>query len=105
VPQEAARAKALKEWVDALATASKAKESSLEQPFNQKVLGYELYPGSTASAWPKAPSSVTGISGEPAMLLGSFVPDEPPSARLSKDLHPPVRRWQGAGERPCARGR
>ncbi len=82
VPQEAVRAKALKEWVDALATAGEAKESSLEQLFNQKVLGqvlgYELYPGSAASAWPKAPSGVTGISGEPDVLLGSFVPGDQP---------------------------
>jgi hypothetical protein len=69
IPQEAVRVKALREWVDALAAAgkvrTKAKETSLEQLFNQKVLGealgYSLYPGSAASAWPKAPTSVTGM--------------------------------------------
>ncbi len=84
IPQEAARAEALREWVDALGGAgkvnSRAKETSLEQLFNQKVLGetldYSLYPGAQASAWPKAPTAVTGIAGEPDVLLGSFVPGE-----------------------------
>ena len=82
VPQEAARARALNEWVQALAASSRAKETSLEQLFNQKVLGevlgYDLYPGAQGSAWPKAPSSETGIGGEPDVLLGSFAPGEPP---------------------------
>lgn len=79
VPQEAVRVKALPEWVDALAAtgkvSSKAKETTLEQLFNQKVLGevlgYSLYPGADASPWPKAPTSVTGIGGEPDVLLGA----------------------------------
>ena len=49
MPEETTRAKALSEWVQALARAGAATEASLEQLFNQKVLGevlgYELYPG------------------------------------------------------------
>jgi hypothetical protein len=93
VPQEAARAKALSEWVQALAVSSKAKETSLEQLFNQKVLGevlgYDLYPGAHGSAWPKAPSSETGIGGEPDVLLGSFSPGEPPEFVAVMELKRP----------------
>jgi hypothetical protein len=97
VPQEAMRAKALREWVEALAAAgrvnSKAKETSLEQLFNQKVLGevlgYSLYPGGQATAWPKAPTSATEISGEPDVLLGSFVPGEEPAFLASLELKTP----------------
>ena len=71
---------AVKEWVDALARLARsrreAKETSLEQLFNQKILGdalgYSLYPGADASAWPKAPTSVTNIAKEPDVMLGSF---------------------------------
>ncbi len=97
IPQEAARAKALREWVDALAAAgkvnSKTKETSLEQLFNQKVLGetlgYSLYPGAEASAWPKAPTGVTGIAGEPDVLLGSFVPGDEPRFLAALELKTP----------------
>ena len=105
VPREAARAAALKEWVDALASASKAKESSLEQLFNQKVLGdvlgYELYPGAVASAWPKPPSAVTGIVGEPDVLLGSFLPGEQPEFGAVVELKSP----KTALDEPQARAR
>lgn len=97
IPQEAARAKALREWVDALAATgkvnSKAKETSLEQLFNQKVLGetlgYSLYPGAEASAWPKAPTGVTGIAGEPDVLLGSFIPGDEPRFLAALELKIP----------------
>ncbi len=97
IPQEAARAEALREWVDALGAAgkvnSRTKETSLEQLFNQKVLGetlgYSLYPGAQASAWPKAPTAVTGIAGEPDVLLGSFVPGEEPRFLAALELKIP----------------
>jgi hypothetical protein len=93
IPQEAARAKALKKWVDALAGASMAKESELEQAFNQKVLcevlGYELYPGATASAWPKPPSNVTGIRGVPDVALGKLEPDTEPEFLAVLELKTP----------------
>lgn len=105
VPQEVARAKALGEWVAALAGAATAKESELEQAFNQKVLcdvlGYELYPAPTASAWPKAPSNVTGIRGVPDVALGRFVPDVEPEFLGIVELKTP-----GAGlDAPQARAR
>jgi hypothetical protein len=93
VPQEASRAKALGEWVGALAVGARAKETSFEQLFNQKVLcdvlGYQLYPGASGSAWPKAPSGETGISGEPDVLLGSFTPGEPAEFIAVMELKPP----------------
>lgn len=97
IPQEAARIKALREWVDALAAAgkvnTKSKETSLEQLFNQKVLGevlgYTLYPGAKASAWPKTPSSVTGISGEPDVMLGEFLPGKEPRFVAALELKTP----------------
>jgi hypothetical protein len=87
----------LREWVEALAAAGKvntrAKETSLEQLFNQKVLGevlgYSLYPGSQASAWPKAPTSATGIAKEPDVMLGSFVPGEEPRFLGALELKTP----------------
>jgi Eco57I restriction-modification methylase len=82
VPHEEARAKALAEWLQALSVIGRAKETTVEQLFNQKilceVLGYELYPGAHGSAWPKAPSAATGIAGEPDVLLGFFSPGESP---------------------------
>ena len=93
VPQEAARAKALSEWTGALSVGGRVKETSLEQLFNQKVLrevlGYELYPGVSGSAWPKAPSGETGIAGEPDVLLGRFTPGEPPEFVAVMELKKP----------------
>jgi tRNA1(Val) A37 N6-methylase TrmN6 len=82
LPGEASRAAALQEWVSALATAERGKETSLEQHFNQKVLvealGYRLYPADNATAWPKTPTSATQISGEPDVALGAFQSNEEP---------------------------
>lgn len=97
IPQEAARAQALRDWVDALAAAgkvnTKAKETSLEQLFNQKVLGealgYSLYPGAQGSAWPKAPTSATGIGKEPDVMLGNFLPGEEPQFLAALELKTP----------------
>jgi hypothetical protein len=97
VPQEAARVAALREWIEALAAAgrvsSKAKETSLEQLFNQKVLGevlgYSLYPGAQGSAWPKASTSVIGIGKEPDVMLGRFVPGEEPEFLAVLELKRP----------------
>lgn len=93
LPGEAARAGALREWVSALATTDKGKETSLEQHFNQKVLvetlGYRLYPADKATAWPKAPTSVTHISGEPDVALGSFEANEEPRFGAILELKTP----------------
>ena len=93
VPDEAGRSKALSEWVGALATASSAKESELEQLFNQKVLcevlGYSMFPSANASAWPKPPSSVTNIRGVPDVALGSFESQAPPSFLSVLELKTP----------------
>ncbi len=93
IPNEAARAQALQEWVTALAGAGRGKETSLEQHFNQKVLvetlGYELYPSVKATAWPKTPTSATQIAGEPDVTLGSFQPEEEPGFAAILELKTP----------------
>ncbi len=93
LPGEAVRANALQEWVSALATTDKGNETSLEQHFNQKVLvetlGYRLYPGDKATAWPKTPTSATHISGEPDVALGAFQPDEEPRFLAVLELKKP----------------
>lgn len=97
VPKERERAAALAEWVQALAAAgrvtTKAKETSLEQLFNQKilveVLGYALYPGAEGSAWPKTPTSVTGTPKEPDVMLGGFVPGDEPEFSAALELKIP----------------
>ncbi len=93
LPGEAARASALQEWVSALAATEKGKETSLEQHFNQKVLvetlGYRLYPAEQATAWPKTPTSVTHISGEPDVALGAFEANEEPRFWAILELKPP----------------
>lgn len=82
IPQEAQRAHALREWLTSLKQSRGTKETALEQAFNHivlgDVLGYRLWPDSQASAWPKTPTAVTGIGGEPDVLLGRFVDGEPP---------------------------
>lgn len=61
-----------------LVQAKEAKETSLEQAFNNQLfsefLGYQLYPGEKDqwSAWPKPPTSRTKLSKEPDLLLGDF---------------------------------
>lgn len=84
---------ALKEWVSALESAGGGKETSLEQHFNQKVLvealGYKLYPGETATAWPKTPSSATQIAGEPDVCLGRFEPEGEPEFSAVLELKTP----------------
>jgi Eco57I restriction-modification methylase/restriction endonuclease TaqI-like protein len=84
---------ALKEWVSALESAEGGKETSLEQHFNQKVLvealGYKLYPGDAATAWPKAPTSATQIAGEPDVCLGRFEPDGEPEFSAVLELKTP----------------
>jgi hypothetical protein len=93
LPGESARLEALKEWVSALESVEGGKETSLEQHFNQKVLvealGYKLYPGQAATAWPKAPTSATQISGEPDVCLGHFEPDGEPEFSAVLELKPP----------------
>ena len=93
VPQEAQRAKALGEWVDALEASKGTKETSLEQTFNQKVLsevlGYTLYPSTHATAWPKTPTGITQINGEPDVLLGEFRDGQPPNFAAVLELKGP----------------
>ncbi|MGO9955577.1 MAG: Eco57I restriction-modification methylase domain-containing protein [Solirubrobacteraceae bacterium] len=93
IPQEAQRAQALQEWLTSLETSKGTKETALEQAFNQKVLvevlGYSLWPDPQASAWPKAPTSVTQMAGEPDVLLGRFVDGEPPQFSAVLELKGP----------------
>jgi hypothetical protein len=55
-----------------------SKETSLEQEFNRaffvNLLGYHLYPGTEHfwTAWPKPPVALTGLDGEPDLILGNF---------------------------------
>lgn len=73
-------AKALESFCQSVRAApnrGSSKETALEQAFNRaffvELLGYRLYPGTEGSwtAWPKPPSSATGISGEPDLVLGT----------------------------------
>jgi hypothetical protein len=79
IPEEESRVQALSGWILSLRGAAR-KETALEQSFNStvlgEVLGYTLFPSPSATAYPKAPSSVTGIVQEPDVLLGRFVPSE-----------------------------
>jgi hypothetical protein len=82
LPEEAKRLEMLTGWLRSIADAQVShKETALEQGFNQNillgVLGYRLHPADGASAYPKAPSSLTKIMGEPDVLLGSFGRAEP----------------------------
>jgi hypothetical protein len=62
--------------------ATATKETSLEQEFNRaflvNLLGYQLYPGieGSWSAWPKPPTTLTRLDGEPDLILGSFDSDQ-----------------------------
>ncbi len=93
IPNELARFDALSRWVKELADAGQGKETSLEQAFNRtvmvEVLGYTLYPGAAATAWPKAPTRVTGIAGEPDVCLGRFPADDEPTIRAVLELKAP----------------
>jgi hypothetical protein len=93
LPGEGDRARALQDWVAALAGTGKAKETSLEQHFNQKVLvetlGYRLYPADKATAWPKTPTSATQITGEPDVALGAFEAKEEPRFSAILELKTP----------------
>jgi hypothetical protein len=69
--------KAVRDFSGALRSArTRGKETALEQAFNTAffvdLLGYRLFPGSEEvwTAWPKPPTSATGLQGEPDLLLG-----------------------------------
>jgi N-6 DNA Methylase/TaqI-like C-terminal specificity domain len=93
IPSEERRAKSIAEWVASLPLAKIKKETSLEQEFNQAILvtalGYTLVPDPKATAWPKAPSSLTGIAGEPDVVLGSFPYETLPSITAVVELKSP----------------
>lgn len=80
IPDESSHAKTLVDWLAAISSRTAAsKETSLEQKFTQDiicgVLGYTLFPptpDTVATAWPKPPSSATGISKEPDLCFGQF---------------------------------
>lgn len=92
IPDEGARVTALSEWLGVLPGAAR-KETSLEQLFNQRVLGallgYELWPSAGATAWPKPPASATGMPKEPDVLLGSFRANEEPGPVAVLELKSP----------------
>jgi Eco57I restriction-modification methylase/restriction endonuclease TaqI-like protein len=93
IPEEASRARKLREWLVDLDASKGTKETALEQGFNQRVLGeilgYGLWPRSGASAWPKAPTTVTAIGGEPDVLLGRFEEGEEPAFLAVLELKGP----------------
>lgn len=93
IPQELDRVRVIRDWVEGLAAAGTAKETALEQSFNRRifgdVLGYKLFPDAEATAYPKPPASMTGISSEPDVLLGRFAPGEPPEMRGVLELKKP----------------
>lgn len=79
IPAFDAISKAMKDFSQSLRGAKgRAKETALEQAFNNAffvdLLGYQLFPGIDRSwtAWPKPPSSATGLDGEPDLLLGTM---------------------------------
>lgn len=81
-PDQDAKVAALREWLGATsAGTNRQKETSIESRFHdlvlERVLGYTLWPtsGKPATAYPKAPSRVTGIRKEPDLILGYFPPD------------------------------
>jgi hypothetical protein len=82
LPGEPEKVATLAEWLEALATApSHQKETALEGQFCElilsRVLGYRLWPSSvsSATAYPKPPSKLTGIRKEPDLILGLFPVD------------------------------
>ncbi len=93
IPQEAERARLLRDWLTDLDASQGTKETALEQAFNQRVLGevlgYRLWPDGNASAWPKTPTKVTAIGGEPDVMLGRFKDQEPPEFLAVLELKGP----------------
>lgn len=90
---EAERARKLRGWLTDLNASQGTKETALEQGFNQRVLGevlgYRLWPDGAASAWPKTPTKVTAIGGEPDVMLGRFVEGEAPDFLAVLELKGP----------------
>lgn len=90
---EAERARRLRDWLNDLGSSKGTKETALEQAFNQRVLvdvlGYRLWPAGEASAWPKTPTTVTGIGGEPDVMLGRFIEGEAPDFLAVLELKGP----------------
>ena len=105
IPNSESRLRALSQWVGTLpAKGQHSKEGSLEQGFNQKILvetlGYSLYPSHDATAWAKAPSDVTGIAGEPDVILGDFTKGSDPSISIVVELKPPGTPFDAPQSRP-----
>jgi hypothetical protein len=75
------RARSMRDFARGLPS-TPTKETSLEQEFNRalfvNLLGYQLFPGIEGSwtAWPKPPIALTGLDGEPDLILGSFSSDQ-----------------------------
>lgn len=93
IPGEAERAQKLRDWLNDVKASQGTKETALEQGFNQRVLGdvlgYRLWPDGNATAWPKTPTKVTAISGEPDVMLGRFVEGEAPTFLAVLELKGP----------------
>jgi Eco57I restriction-modification methylase/TaqI-like C-terminal specificity domain len=93
IPREAEKARLLRNWLTDLDASRGTKETALEQAFNQRVLGevlgYRLWPDGNASAWPKTPTKVTAIGGEPDVMLGRFEDGEPPEFLAVLELKGP----------------
>jgi hypothetical protein len=93
IPGETQRAKILRGWLDDLNSSAGTKETALEQGFNQRVLGdvlgYRLWPDGGASAWPKTPTKITAIGGEPDVMLGHFAEGAPPEFLAVLELKGP----------------
>ncbi len=81
IEREGERIGALDSWVSSLgALKKKSNEQALEQSFNSiilcDVLGYTLHPNEGASAFPKPPTSITGIGRTPDLIIGSAFGDD-----------------------------
>jgi hypothetical protein len=80
IPDEDARIAILRQWISSVSGPGPTKETALEQTFNTlvlgDVLGYRLFPQPQASAYVKAPASVTGIAQEPDVVFGRFDGDD-----------------------------
>jgi len=93
IPQETQRVEAVADWIRDLRAGTATKETSLEQVFNHQILanalGYEIVPSENPSAWAKPTTKVTGLHGEPDVVLGSYLNGHEPRFTAVLELKSP----------------